>query len=173
MGGYLRAEGHIAASILSCVRLVPRRWQLRSGAAQKVLNDSGGVRSHCLCRSRRQSTLPLEKGVVSRADCSTCTGDPGPSCKRVLAEAQNQSANKTAPKNASAVPGYLVQKWKSRRQARNEASSRQLPVRHPSSEDGQLTTGTAPWFASCCRSSCKQKSFGGRKTLRHSRRAIR
>ena len=128
----------------SPVSVVPRRWQLNSGAAQKAFNSEGGTRSHWLCRSRWQSTLPLEEGAVSEADGMKSTGDPGSSCKRVLVEAQNQSASKTAQKTPSAVLGCLVQKLKSRRKARNEASSRKLPSRYPSSKNGQLTTGTAP-----------------------------
>ena len=112
--------------ILFLVWLVPRRWQL-NGAAQKAFNSEGGTRLYRLCCSRWQSTLPilpLEEGVVSEADCMKSTGDPGPSCKRVLVEAQNQSASKTAQKRPSAVPGCLVQKLKSReRQGSRESKA--------------------------------------------------
>ena len=69
----------------------------------------------------RQTPLPILLG--SEEDCMKSTVDPGPSCKRVLVEAQNQTASKTTQKTPSAVPGCFVQKLKSRRKARNEAKA--------------------------------------------------
>ena len=83
------------APILSRVWLAPRRWQLNSGAAQKAFNSEGGTRSHWLCRSRWQSTQPLEEGVLAEADCMKSTGDPGPSCKSAKPKCQQNYAENT------------------------------------------------------------------------------
>ena len=62
---------------------------------------------------------------------------------------------------------------KSREKARSEASPRKLPSKYASPENGQFTTGSAPWLASCGRSSCKRKSIGRRNTLRRAIRLFR
>ena len=71
-----------------------------------------------------------KKGVVSEQTAR----NPGPTCEPALIAEKNQTA-KTAPKKPSPVPGCPVQNLKSRRKARNDASSRKLPSRYPSSED--------------------------------------
>ena len=98
--------------------------------------------------------------------------DPGPSCERVFVEAQNQSASKTVLKRPSAFPLASFPEAEKSKKARNEASSRKRPSTPLQKTPNRrfdplldLLRAAGPF--------CKQKSIGGRKTLRHSRRAIR